>query len=117
MLKRNIGLQFNGRDFDDGNEWQHHVDCLEGGDPAGAETSLLGQWREATSFFPFRRALADFLRNAATPTNMQEPGHFTPHPPQLLALACTRQTKRRPTHVSLVDHVSVLVVRRNFTHI
>ena len=31
MLKRNIGLQFNGRDFDDGNEWQHHVDCLEGG--------------------------------------------------------------------------------------
>ena len=33
MLKRNIGLQFNGRDFDDGNEWQHHVDCLEGGIP------------------------------------------------------------------------------------
>jgi len=69
MLK-DIGPAVQWRDFDDGNEWQHHVDCLEG----------IPQGLRQVSFDNGGRLLASFHSEALLQT-LQEPGHFTPHPP------------------------------------
>jgi hypothetical protein len=115
MLKRHWPA-VHWRDFDDGNEWQHHVDCLEG-IPQELRQVFFGQWREATSFFPFRRALADFCRMQQRQRICKSPAishliHLSSWP-----LHAQDRPTATNTCVSSVDHVSVLVVRRNFTHI
>lgn len=114
MLKRHWPA-VHWRDFDDGNGWQHHVDCLEG----------IPQELRQVFFDNGGRLLASFhsdalLQTFAECSNANEYARARPfHTSSTSAPGpyMHKTDQRRPTHVSSVDHVSVLVVRRNFTHI
>src|SRR5271170_894514 len=95
MLK-DIGLQFNGGISNDGNEWQHHVDCLEGSPQELRQVSFDNGGRLLASF-PFRSALADFAR--ARP--FHTPSSSAPGP---------QYAQDRPTVTKHMCHQSIMCV-------